>query len=162
MNQQNDIALIWMELGADIRAEAGDLLAEGDLTTAVILSLMCDARAREDDIIPDGTGNRRGWWADTVAPLPATGLAVAEAPGQADSLGSRLWLLHRELQAPDVLRRARDYAQEALQWMIADGVARAVAVTPSIPRQGWLALDIVVTLSAGGGEKRLNFAYPYI
>lgn len=160
MSQGNDVALFWKEWGADIRSEAGDLLPEGELTTAVILSLFCDARAREDDIIPDGTKNVRGWWADTVAPLPATGLALREDSTTGDRLGSRLWLLSRELQLPEVMRRAKDYAEEALQWLITDGVARAVAVIPSNPRNGWLVLHIAITLT-DGAEEKLALSYPY-
>lgn len=153
MSQGNDVALFWGEWGADIRAQAGDLLPENDLVTAVILSLFCDAPARDDDVIPDGTTNKRGWWADSVAPLPGTGLALREDSGPARALGSRLWLLSRELQLPDVLRRAKDYAQEALQWLIDDGIASAVAVTPANPRQGLLDLHIVISLVDGDTEQ---------
>lgn len=157
----NDIRLFWKEFGADIQSAAGDLLAEDDLTTAVILSLFCDARAREDDILPDGTQNPRGWWADTVAPLPSTGLNQVEDSLQRDKLGSRLWLLAREKQLPEVLHRAKDYAEEALRWLIVDTVARSVVVTPSIIRQGWLGLDICITL-ADGESKNFSFSYHYI
>lgn len=156
----NDIRLLWKEFGADIQSSAGDLLAEDDLTTSVILSLFCDARAREDDILPDGTANPRGWWADTVAPLPATGLNQVEDSLQRDKLGSRLWLLAREKQLPEVLHRAKDYAEEALKWLIVDKVARHVVVTPSIIRQGWLGLDIVITLPEGE-SKIFSFSYHY-
>lgn len=156
----NDIRLFWKEFGADIQSTAGDLLAEDDLTTAVILSLFCDARAREDDILPDGIQNPRGWWADTVAPLPSTGLNQVEDNLQRDKLGSRLWLLVREKQLPEVLHRAKDYAEEALRWLIVDTVARSVVVTPSIIRQGWLGLDICITL-ANGEAKNLSLSYPY-
>ena len=45
----------------DCRMDGGDLLGENSLETAVILSLFCDAwGARDDDVIPDGTGNKRG------------------------------------------------------------------------------------------------------
>lgn len=161
MTLGNDIALFWAEFGADIRSQNGDILPEGELTTAVILSLFCDARAREDDVIPDGTKNVRGWWADTVAPLPTTGINLREDTLSGDRLGSRLWLLHREKQLPEVLRRAKDYAEEALQWLITDGEARAVKVTPSIIRQGWLGLDIEITLPDGQRET-LTLPYPYI
>lgn len=160
MSAVNDIKLVWHEFGADIRAESGDLLAEDDLTTAVVLSLFCDARARDDDNLPDGTSNKRGWWADTVAPMPATGLNQVEDSQHRDKLGSRLWLLAREKQLPEVLHRAKDYAEEALQWLITDNVATAVRVTPSIIRQGWLGLDIYITLPSGENT-HLSFSYPY-
>ena len=158
----NDLRLYWQDLASDCRMDGGDLLGENSLETAVILSLLCDARARDDDVIPDGTGNKRGWWADTIAPLAATGLNRRE-DGQArrDRLGSRLWLLAREKQLPDVLRRAKDYAEEALQWLVEDGEATAVSIAASVPRQGWLALDIRIVLP-DGSEYRQDFQYYYI
>ncbi|MEG2173151.1 MAG: phage GP46 family protein, partial [Desulfovibrionaceae bacterium] len=34
------------------------------LTRAVVISLFSDARALTDDILPDGSVSRRGFWAD--------------------------------------------------------------------------------------------------
>lgn len=158
--EANDLRLVWAGLASDCAMLDGDLAAESGLETAVILSLFCDARAREDDVIPDGTGYRRGWWADSVAPLASGGLTVREDAAAAhDRIGSRLWLLSREKQLPEVLRRAKDYAEEALAWLIDDGVARRVSVTPSVPRQGWLWLDISIDL-ADGGEYRQGLDFP--
>ena len=63
-----------------------------------------------------------------------------------DRIGSRLWLLSREKQLAGVLDRARHYAEEALAWLVEDGVATAVSVTASSPRSGWLALEVTITL----------------
>lgn len=146
----SDLALLWRGWDADCALAAADLAREDDLETAVILSLMLDARARDDDALPDSltdgaarsaeraTGDRRGWWADSAAPA-----------SDGDRTGSRLWLLCREKTLPEVLRRAKDYAEEALAWMIADGTARAVNVTAGMPRQGLLALHITITLPDG-------------
>ena len=133
-----DIKLSWAGWGADCSLHAADLLPENELETAVILSLLCDARARDDDTLPDGGTDRRGWWADSVAP---------EADG--DRTGSRLWLLSREKTLPEVLRRARDYAEEALAWLVEDKVASSVTVTAEMPRRGLLALSAVITLPNG-------------
>lgn len=158
--EANDLRLVWAGLASDCAMSGGDLAAESGLETAVILSLFCDARAREDDVIPDGTGYRRGWWADSVASLASGGLTVREDAAAAhDRIGSRLWLLSREKQLPEVLRRAKDYAEEALCWLIDDGVARKVQVTPSVPRQGWLRLDIRIDLT-DGDEYHQGLEYP--
>ena len=133
-----DIKLSWAGWGADCSLHAADLLPENGLETAVILSLLCDARARDDDTLPDEGTDRRGWWADSVAP---------EVGG--DRTGSRLWLLSREKTLPETLRRPKDYAEEALAWLIEDNVARTVAVTADMPRKGLLALTVVITLPDG-------------
>jgi len=133
-----DVKLFWKEWGGDCAIRGGDLAAEDGLTTAVVLSLFLDRRAEADDILPDGSGDPRGWWADTVAPA-----------ADGDRVGSRLWLLHREKQLSEVLRRVRTYAAEALQWLVDDGVARTVDVEAFIPRDGWLGLSITVTRKNG-------------
>lgn len=134
----SDIRLIWNDWGADCVVQSADLLREDDLETAVILSLLLDARARDDDALPDGSGDRRGWWADSAAPA-----------ADGDRTGSRLWLLSREKTLPEVLRRARDYAEEALAWLLEDGAAKNVSVHAAMPRRGLLALTVVITLPDG-------------
>lgn len=149
MMRVNDLALLPPApldvAGPDCGMEAGDLVAEGSLRTAVILSLFLDRRADDDDILPNGSDDRRGWWADTVAPMTDYGIGGGSASG--DRIGSRLWLLSREKQLAGVLERAQHYAEEALTWLVEDGVATAVQVTATNPRQGWLVLEVTVTLS---------------
>lgn len=134
----SDLRLVYGEWGADCILRDGDLLREDGLETAVILSLLLDARARDDDALPDGSGDRRGWWADSAAPA-----------ADGDRTGSRLWLLSREKTLPEVLRRARDYAEEALAWLVEDGAAKNVSVHAAMPRRGLLALTVVITLPDG-------------
>ena len=76
-----------------------------------------------------------------------------------DRTGSRLWLLSREKTLPEVLRRAHDYAFEALIWLVDDGIARAVDVDATMPRPGLLALAVKIFLP--GQEFHLqNGAWP--
>ena len=149
MMRVNDLALLPPApldvAGPDCGMEAGDLVAEDSLRTAVILSLFLDRRADDDDILPNDSDDRRGWWADTVAPMTDYGIGGGSVSG--DRIGSRLWLLSREKQLAGVLERARHYAEEALTWLVEDGVATAVQVTATNPRQGWLVLEVTVTLS---------------
>ena len=149
MRRVNDLALLPpapLEVSCpDCGMEAGDLVAEDSLRTAVILSLFLDRRANDDDILPNDSDDRRGLWADTVAPMTDYGIGGGSASG--DHIGSRLWLLSREKQLAGVLERARHYAEEALTWLVEDGVATAVQVTATNPRQGWLVLEVTVTLS---------------
>lgn len=154
MMRVNDLALLPpapLEVSCpDCGMEAGDLVAEGSLRTAVILSLFLDRRADDDDILPNGSDDRRGWWADTVAPMTDYGIGGGSASG--DRIGSRLWLLSREKQLASVLDRARHYAEEALAWLVEDGVATAVSVTASSPRPGWLALAVTISLRDGSRQ----------
>lgn len=92
-----------------------DLLLDDGLKTAVQLSLFCDARAGEGDVLPSADPYRRGWWADQFEPDRV-------------SFGSRLWLLERAKLTRAVLDAARSYALEALQWLLDDAVAESVDV----------------------------------
>jgi len=134
-----DMALVYdpVAVKADIALSGSDALVDHGLQTAVILSLFTHARANTDDVLPDGGDDRRGFWADAYSEL------------QDDSFGSRLWLLSREKQTGDVLNRAREYAQESLQWLIDDGVAAAVDVNATWVRAGVLSLQTIITKPSG-------------
>lgn len=114
------------------------------LSQAVVISLFTWRRAEPDDALPDGA-TRHGWWGDTTATAAH------------DRIGSRLWLLAREALVPETLRRARDYAVEALTWMVEDGVCTAVDVQAE--RSGLSGLRLRVSLTrADGGGRALEFS----
>jgi len=94
----------------------GGLRARAPLETAILLCLMTDGRARPEDAIPDGSGDRRGWAGDMVDPA-------------ARPLGSRLWLLHRNSLDADTANLAALYAREALQTLIDQGAVASIDVT---------------------------------
>jgi phage gp46-like protein len=135
-----DIALNWNGVDADLVLENGDLRLDEGLSTATLISLFSDRRARADDQLPGEDGDRRGWPGD----------AWAEVIG--DQIGSRLWLLGREKQLAETLRRARDYGHEALAWQIEDGITASVEVIASVPRPGVLGLAITLKRRDGGNE----------
>ena len=130
----SDIKTVFIDLehGADYAIDALGLKVDDGLETAVIISLFTDRRANADDNIPDGSNDLRGWWADSFNAI------------ENDKIGSRLWLLSREKQLTSVLVRAREYSEEALAWLVADGVAESVEVASSNPRMGILALAVSI------------------
>lgn len=144
----NDIGLVWNPKvnAADFTKLGNDLAQDAGLQTAVLLSVFTDAQANPGDVIPDGTDNRRGWWADELASVDG------------DKFGSRLWLLSRAKATADVKLRAVEYAEEALQWMIDDGVALAVDAIAEIMGSNLLALQITITRP---GATSVSFAYNY-
>jgi phage gp46-like protein len=107
------------------------------LVRAVLISLFTWRRANADDTLPDPKGFRMGWWGDSY-PVLAN-----------DRIGSRLWLLARAKLTPTTVQRAQDYAEEALQWLIDDGVAARIAVRAE--RQGLSTLALQCTLFAADG-----------
>lgn len=147
----SDISTIWnpaMSFG-DWQMNGPQLLTGNDLDTAVLISIFTDRVALPGDIIPDGTTDRRGWWGDN---LP---------DGTTMPIGSRLWLLSRSNSpTQQVLNQAITYAQEALQWMITDGVCAAVNVDAQWNADNFLAM--VVTIQRNNGSiKTINFTYAW-
>ncbi|WP_423197458.1 Phage protein GP46 [Cupriavidus sp. H19C3] len=71
------------------------------------------------------------------------------------SLGSRLHELKREKDTPRVAVLAKQYAEQALQPLIADGRAQSIAIDTLRLRAGWLLLLIEVR-QAGGQVARLQ------
>lgn len=116
-------------LNFDWQITAGALAAEHDIKTAVMISLFTDRRADEGDALPDPRGSKRGWWADALTGRP---------------IGSRLWLLSREKQLNEVVRRAREYAEEALAWLVTENVARSVTVEAGVANGNVLGLVVEV------------------
>lgn len=103
----------------DLETDGEALAVSGDLRTAVIVSLLTDARADAADPVPDAT-DLRGWWGDSFPDVPG------------DKLGSKLWLCQNMPATQETLDLAQTYCEEALQWMIDDGIVESVAVTLEI------------------------------
>ncbi len=143
----SDIATIWVPTAAhgDWAVDDGQLVTGQDLETAVLISLFSDGLAAADDVITDGSGDRRGWWADT---------------GSARPVGSRLWLLDRSKQTAQVLAAAHDYIAEALQWLIDDGVVAEVSVATEWTRPGLLGARVLL-LRQDGAVLALNYSWAW-
>lgn len=143
-------------MAIDMALDSGALATDTGLETAVIISLFTDARAKPDDVLPDGGTNssaRRGWWGDAFPPT------VDGVPVDGDRIGSRLWLLSREKIVPETLKRAKTYIVEALQWLIDEGVANRIDVAVEAQRQSVLAFEIIVHRPANGGDVRFNYLW---
>ncbi|MFZ6690869.1 phage GP46 family protein [Undibacterium sp. SXout20W] len=108
------------------------------LVRAVIVSLFTWRRANADDALPNVSGSRMGWWGDSYPPAAN------------DRIGSRLWLLSRAKLTDTTAQKAKDYAREALQWLLDDGVAARVDV--SAERQGLSTLALGCTFYNADGS----------
>ncbi len=127
----------------DIAIENGDLAADDGLRTAILLSLFLDRRAEDDDEIDDD--DRRGSWQDQYLENPN------------DKQGSRLWLLKREKETAATLQRARTYAEEALRWLVDDGIARKIETEAEWVARGVLGVTLTVTFVDGGVHRELIY-----
>lgn len=142
-------ALIWTdELGNSILDELGHpidaiftagegLIAGPDLVTAVLISLFTDATADPDDVIPDGSGDPRGWWAGPI--------------------GSKLWLRARSKQTDVVLALVKSDIEQALAWMVEDQVVARVDVATEWSRPGMLGAQVTLR-RADGARAAIKFS----
>lgn len=110
------------------------MVPDDKLVRAAIVSLFTWRRANTDDVTD---GQKMGWWGDTTAEIAN------------DRIGSRLWLLAREKLLPATINRAREYAQEALAWMIDDGLASRIEVQAERFGQSGIALTATIYRSDG-------------
>ncbi|NBB17560.1 hypothetical protein GVN21_19535 [Caulobacter sp. SLTY] len=122
-----------------VAAPGGEL--DSALATAVLISLFTDARADPDDAMPYEGADRRGWWGD-YAPVV-----------EGDRIGSKLWTLARGKRRPEDIRKARDFSQAALDWMVADGVAGAVAVEAEAYGDSGIAIGVIITKPDGSNVR---------
>ena len=99
-------------------------------------------RANADDELP--ASKKYGWWGDCYAQIPN------------DQIGSRLWLLSRSKLTTETVNRAQEYATEALQWLIDDGVADSVQISAETEGLSMLALQIRITR---GNASLLNIRF---
>ncbi|MDP1960871.1 MAG: phage GP46 family protein [Reyranella sp.] len=145
----SDLALFWdATLGAaDLAIEDGQLVVDAGLRSAIVISLFSDRRADEADPLPSGGVDRRGWWGD-MAPSVA-----------GDQIGSRLWLLSREKRTPILLTRIREYCQEALAWLVADGLAAAVTVEAAFSGATAVAIGVSIARPDGPARQRYDFVW---
>ncbi|WP_028205022.1 phage GP46 family protein [Paraburkholderia nodosa] len=146
----SDIKIYWDAANGrgDWQLLANDIATGDDLQTALLFSLFSDREAADDDVIPDGSNDRRGWWGDDGTDDP-TGLT-----------GSRLWLLARRKSPTDeTLRDAYDYIVEAIQWLIDTSVVARFDVGVQWARADMLASTIVAWPPGGGAPQTYNWAW---
>ena len=91
-----------------MRIVDGDIDDTDVIRDLIAFHLFTWRRARPDDVVPDGA-SRQGWFADP-------------------EFGSRLWLLQSRKVDANALVDARQYAEEALAPLIAQGILATVAV----------------------------------
>lgn len=130
----------------DYLLENGSLSQDNGLQTAVIQSLFTDRRARNDDILPDGEEDKRGWF----------GNAYLLETGQ---LGSRLWLLKREKLTKEIVNRAKEYIEECLQWIIDENIASSLTVITEVSAPGVLGFQVQIEKP---NLQSIKFKYSYV
>lgn len=115
------------DLTGDLIYLAGDLETDSGLKSAIYISLFSDAR----------DGNQNGWWGGET--------------------GSKLWTLKNAKRTAEVLKRAKDYAEEALEWLVFEKICKKVSVETSYDAKGRLLIS--VSLQKNDGKAQYDFLW---
>lgn len=116
----------------DLQFEKGDLISDGGLETAVLISLFTDRRVNDSEL-PEWEEDKRGWFGDTLSDI------------EGDQYGSKLWTLDRAPLNSTTRTLAEAYARDALSWLLEDGVASDLSVEAYIVNRDRIDLDIAIT-----------------
>ena len=123
----------------DVTVFAGDVNTENALVTAVLASLFSDSRAEDGDGLADGE-DPRGWWGDTFAAIAG------------DRFGCRWWTRRREVVTDEVARWFAETGEEALQWLVEDGLAKSATVAAYRDSRRANALYLAATITRPDGS----------
>lgn len=127
----------------DISILNGDLKECDDLDSAVIISLFTWARAAAGEV--DENAPRFGWFGDKID------------ADSTDSTGSKLYLLKRKKITNQTIMDAREYIEQALQWMIEDGVATEIKAEVERNASDVNRADALVQIVRGDRSRTMKF-----
>lgn len=115
-----------------------DIQTDDGLETAIALSLFTHKRVTAEEK-PEGVAGRGGFWGDQFLAAP---------------MGSKLWLLDRSKETPEILNLAEQYADEAIAWVVDDGLASRASVSATFDKGA-----IVLSVSIERGEDSQIFKF---
>ena len=107
--------------------------------TAILVSLLSDARASSSSV---GLPSRRRGWVGNI-----------ETADTGRQFGSRLWTFHQARLTESTLNGLSVAAQEALSWMIEDGIARSVSAVAEKTDISEATIEIVIVTPVGSEER---------
>jgi phage gp46-like protein len=140
-----DIKLLPDDFGIgniELNDDETDVEVDNGLNTAVYISLFTDARV-DDESLLDDKNDKRGYWGDVFDDKP---------------MGSKLWLLAREKNLSAVLEKAKTYCQEALKWLIDDGIAKKITINTEAVDYYILGIEAIIQKPS---DEVLNYKYSY-
>ena len=114
----------------DLDFDSG-MVEDTTFETAITISLLTWRRCEKEDL-PADLENLGGFWGDTFADV------------EGDRTGSKLWLLQGQKINNENLDLAKQYVEEALEWMIEDGIADKIDVKTSRGEYDQLEIELFI------------------
>jgi phage gp46-like protein len=118
----------------DLTVDNGQIGCITGFDTAISVSLLTDARAIN---IPTPS-LRRGYVGDILT------------SGIGRSLGSTLWTFSQARLTPLTLNDIKISAEQSLNWLVEDNIAKAVAVT--VTNVGFRLVSFLISITTNGGD----------
>jgi phage gp46-like protein len=117
----------------DLVLEGPDFASAEGFETAIPVSYFTDARAPESQV--QEALRRRGWVGNILT------VDIER------ELGGLLWFLEQARNTQDTINFAKSYAENSLQWMLDDGIAKhiTITVTKTSDREIRIFTDINIT-----------------
>lgn len=115
-----------------------------NLSRAVVISLFTWRRADNNDDYDLELG-KKGWWGDSFPQVTN------------DKIGSKLWMLLRQKITDETISRAQEYTEQALQWLIDDGVVTSVSSSVERDQDNPNRLNLQVILTTN--SQSLNYEF---
>lgn len=119
--------------------ETGDLTRVVGFDTNLQMSLFAERRAAPSEM-PESS-LRRGWWGNVTG------------DDLSFQIGSKLWTLEQVRNTPLVLNKAIDYARQAVQWLVDDGLLKDVKVTGEFIENG-IQLQLLLVRDQSNTESK--------
>lgn len=135
-------------LDFDLNLKNWELEYDDGLESSILISLYSDARVSLEELQP-GEISRRGFWGDAV-----------DNP-ENHNTGSKLWMLDRATITSELLESAREWCEEALQWLIDDRIAESVTVTTAYKPTDRSVMEIGIQIVRPTGN-RVAYKFDFV
>ena len=97
--------------------DLGDIKKTDSLDTALLMSVFCEKRADESEVI--NVDRRGGDWSNALNDV------------QDYEIGSKLWLLNQSRSSQENILLGKNFIEEGLNWLIDDNIVKSILVNQS-------------------------------
>ena len=115
-------------MNLDLVVKNSEIQTDESLKSAVLVSLFTDVKCEKTEL-PKGELSQGGYFGDAIF---------------GEKTGSKLWLLKRPKYTNETLIKAKEYAQNALAWLVTDKLAQEVDVETAFNDKKSMSLKVSI------------------
>lgn len=121
---------------------------ENELESSVLFSLFSNQYISAEEL--NSENSLGGWWGDLITPET-----------KIKRLGSKIYIMLRDKLLPDTKDKLKTYIEEALQWLIDDGVAVNLLVDVQKLTETSLASSVEIVRPQGKKNQKYEFVWKF-